>query len=72
MHGHTVILIFRRRTSSQETAGHVYDTVAERDGNTDDVYTEIKTPPTNLRAVPGEGFAMNECVAYEGVKTGPK
>ena len=55
----------------------MYDTVAERDGNTDDVYTEIKTPPTNLRAVPE---AMNECMAYEvpgasgkgGVETGPK
>ena len=54
----------------------MYDIVAECDDNTDDVYTEIKTPPTNLRA----GFAMNECMAYEvpvasgkgGVETGPK
>ena len=58
----------------------MYDTVAERVDNTDDVYTEIKTPPTNLRAVPEEGYAMNECMAYEvpvasgkgGKKTGPK
>ena len=47
------------------TAGHVYDTVAEREDNTDEVYTEVKTPPINLRAVPGEVFAMNECMAYD-------
>ena len=54
-------------TEPSQVDVRVYDVVRSQDaGRSDDVYSEIKTPPIKSR---GETFALSKCPAYGPVHT---
>ena len=67
------MLFYNRAKTDEATADHVYDAIADKNpeyeiikgGDTDRVYSEIKTPPTRA-AGPERDLTctMSKCVAY--------